>query len=64
MMKLTKYEKARVIGARALQLALGAPLLLKLNKEDFKDIKYNPIKIAQAEFEKGILPITVRRPKA
>ena len=62
-MKLTKYEKARVIGARALQLALGAPLLLKLTKEDFKEIKYNPIRIAQMEFEKGILPITVRRPR-
>ena len=29
----TKYEKARMIGARALQLAMGAPLLLKLSKE-------------------------------
>ena len=63
-MKLTKYEKARVIGARALQLALGAPLLLKLSKEEIKDIVYNPIRIAQRELEEGILPITVRRQKA
>ena len=35
-MKYTKYEKARIIGARALQLAMGAPLLLKLTKEGFE----------------------------
>ena len=63
-MKYTKYERARIIGARALQLSFGAPLLLKLTKEDFKDIIYNPIKMAKMEFEKGILPITVKRPKA
>jgi len=34
--KLTKYEKARVIGARALQIAMGAPILVKLTKEDFE----------------------------
>ena len=62
-MKLTKYEKARVLGARALQLAFGAPLLLKLTKEDFKRIKYNPIEIAKMEYEEGILPITIKRPK-
>lgn len=61
-MKLTKYEKARVLGARALQLAFGAPLLLKLTKDDFKDIKYSPIEIAKLEFASGILPITVKRP--
>ncbi len=58
----TKYEKARLIGARALQIAMGAPLLLDLKKEDLEKIKYDPIKIAKAEFEKGILPITIKRP--
>ncbi len=62
MMKYTKYEKARIIGARALQVAMGAPLLLPLKKEDFEAMKYSPIEIAKTEFEKGVLPITIKRP--
>ena len=58
----TKYEKARIIGARALQIAMGAPLLIKMKEEDFKKLKYNPIEIAKMEFEKEILPITIKRP--
>ncbi|MBS3150394.1 DNA-directed RNA polymerase subunit K [Candidatus Woesearchaeota archaeon] len=61
-MEFTKFEKARIIGARALQLAMGAPVLVKLDKKDFDRIKYNPIEIAKMEFEKDILPITIRRP--
>ncbi len=61
-MNYTKYEKARIIGARALQISMGAPLLLKLKKEDFEKINYRPVEIAKMEFEKGIIPITVRRP--
>jgi len=61
-MKLTKYEKARLIGARALQLAMGAPLLLKLKDTDLSSIRYNPVQIAKMEFERGILPITIKRP--
>lgn len=61
-MKYTKYEKARLIGARALQLSMGAPLLLKLNEEDLEKIRYDPIQIAKMEFEKGILPISIKRP--
>ena len=61
-MKFTKYERARIIGARALQLTMGAPLILKLNKEGLEGIMYNPIEIAKTEFEKGIIPITVKRP--
>ena len=60
--ELTRYEKARIIGARALQISMGAPLLLKLKKEDFEKINYNPIEIAKLEFLKGILPITIKRP--
>ena len=37
----TKYEKARMIGSRALQLSQGAPFLIKLNKEGLEKIKYN-----------------------
>ena len=58
----TKYEKARIIGARALQISMGAPLLLNLKEEDLEKIMYNPIAIARMEFEKGILPITIKRP--
>ena len=61
-MELTKYEKARLIGARALQIAMGAPLLLDLKEEDFEKINYDPIEIAKMELEKGILPITITRP--
>jgi DNA-directed RNA polymerase subunit K len=58
----TKYEIARIIGARALQLAMGAPLLLDMNKKDFERINYSPIEIAKMEFSEGILPITIKRP--
>ena len=61
-MKYTKYEKARVIGARALQLAMGAPMLLELKEKDLVKIRFNPIEIARMEFDKDILPITIRRP--
>lgn len=55
-MKLTKYEKARIIGARALQLSMGAPPLIRIS-EDMQD----PIIIAIKELEKGVIPISVRR---
>ncbi len=58
----TKYEKARVIGARALQIAMGAPVLLKLTQDDLEKINYSPIVIAKLEFEKGVLPIVIKRP--
>ncbi len=58
----TKYEKARMIGSRALQLAMGAPFLIKLGEKDLEELGFNPIEIAKIEFEKGVLPITVTRP--
>lgn len=61
-MKLTKYEKARIIGARALQIAMGAPLIIKFSKEQFQEIKFDPIKIAEMELEQEVLPITIKRP--
>lgn len=59
---ITKYEKARLIGARALQLAMGAPLILNLKEEELEKINFNPIDIARMEFDKGVLPITIKRP--
>lgn len=58
----TKYEVARIIGARALQIAMDAPLLLKISEDELKNMKYDAIKIADAEFREGVLPITIHRP--
>ncbi len=59
----TKYEIARMIGSRALQLSMGAPFLVKLTPEELAAVKYDPIEIALLEFKEGVLPITVRRPQ-
>ena len=58
----TKYEKARILGARALQIAMNAPLLIKLSKEDLEKVKYDAIKIAEIELNSNVLPISVKRP--
>lgn len=60
--RYSKYEIARILGARALQLSMNAPLLLKIDKEELAKIKYDPLKIAEIELRAGILPITVKRP--
>lgn len=54
MEKYTKFEKARIIGARALQLAYGAPPLVKVPEGTI-----NPIDLAEVEFTKGVIPITI-----
>jgi DNA-directed RNA polymerase subunit K len=59
--KNTKYEVARLVGARALQISMGAPLKVKLDKKDLEALDFNPIKIAELELEKGVLPIKVAR---
>ena len=51
---VTRFERTRIISARALQISMGAPVLIKTNLKD-------PREIAKQEFEKNILPITVRR---
>jgi len=58
----TKYEMARILGARALQVAMDAPILLKMSKEELEEINYDSLKIAEKEIEEGVLPITVYRP--
>ena len=60
--KYTKYEVARMIGSRALQISMGAPFLVKLSEKDLEKIGYNPIEIAKIEYDNDLLPITVRRP--
>ncbi len=61
-LKFTKYEKARMLGSRALQIAMGAPFLIKLEEKDLQKIRYSPIEIAKLEFDEGVIPLTVRRP--
>lgn len=58
----TKYEIARILGARALQLSMNAPRLLQIEKSKLEEIRYDPLKIAELEFKSGVLPITVKRP--
>jgi DNA-directed RNA polymerase subunit K len=60
--QLTKYERARIIGARALQLAMNAPLLIKISEEDLEKVHYDVLKIAEIELDSGILPISVNKP--
>ena len=60
--QFTKYEVARIIGARALQIAMDAPLLVKISEEELKLLKYDAILIAEKELESGVLPIEINRP--
>ena len=62
MEKYTKYEKARMLGSRALQISMGAPFLVKLENEDLVKLKFNPLEIAKLEFDKGVIPLTIKRP--
>lgn len=52
--KLTRFEVARLVGARSLQIALGAPVLAKTEKT-------GPIEIAKEEFYQALIPMTVKR---
>ena len=54
--KITKYERARIVGARSLQLAMGAPILVAV-PQTATDL----IDIALLELEGGMLPMTIRR---
>ncbi len=52
----TRFERARILGARALQVSLGAPILT-----DVPVGLIDPVEIAEREFAAGMIPITVRR---
>jgi DNA-directed RNA polymerase I, II, and III subunit RPABC2 len=54
--KITRFEKARIVGARALQISMGAPILV-----DADESISNPIDIAMKELDAAVLPITIRR---
>ncbi|MFW3146249.1 MAG: DNA-directed RNA polymerase subunit K [Thermoplasmatota archaeon] len=51
---ITRFEKARILGARTLQLSLGAPPLVSSDAVD-------PLLIAQEEMTEGVIPLTVKR---
>ena len=50
----TRYERARIVGASSLQISMGAPLLIDTDSID-------PLEIADEEFRKQKIPITVKR---
>lgn len=54
--KLTRFERARIVGARSLQLAMGAPAFIPL-EGGYK----GPIQTAMLELEADALPISIRR---
>ncbi len=53
---LTRFEKARIMGARALQLSLGAPPFIPIPKTARISLD-----IAMEELEQRVIPITIRR---
>lgn len=53
---LTRFEKARIMGARALQLSLGAPPFIPIPKT-----ARTSLDISMEELEKRVIPITIRR---
>jgi len=54
--KLTRFEKARIVGARSLQLAMGAPAFVPVEGP-----YRGPIETAMLELEADALPISIRR---
>lgn len=60
--EFSKYERARIIGARGLQISMDAPLLVNITNEELDDINYDPLKIAEKELCSGVLPISVNKP--
>ncbi len=55
MNSITRFERARLISARALQISLGAPVLVKA------PANMSIFEIAKLEFEKKVLPLTIMR---
>ncbi len=55
-MEYTRFEVARLIGARALQIKMGAPILIDVPKGTKR-----PLDIAKLELKNEVLPITVKR---
>lgn len=56
--KYTRFESARIVGARALQIAMGAPVLVEDNG------RLDPLNLAIEELKAGVIPITVKRKRS
>ncbi len=54
MREHSRFEKARVIGARALQISMGAPVDIKVPKDII-----DPVLIAQMEYDSNAIPIDI-----
>lgn len=59
VLEYTRFEKARIVGARALQLSMGAPPLVEIPPE-----VRNPVRVAMIEYDADAIPLTVRRSQA
>ncbi len=57
-MDYTRFEKARIVGARALQVSMGAPPLIEID-EEIRD----PVQVAMLEYKADAIPLTVQRVK-
>ena len=53
---LTRFERARIMGARALQLSLGAPVFIEIPKNATSSLE-----IAMEELKRRVIPIVIRR---
>ncbi|WP_414469301.1 DNA-directed RNA polymerase subunit K [Methanobacterium sp. ACI-7] len=53
--ELTRFEKARIIGARALQLSMGAKPMIEITES------LDPIDIARLELKQGLIPLDIRK---
>ena len=52
---MTKYERARILGTRALQISKNAPLMVEANDES------DPYRLAEIELSEKKIPFIVRR---
>ena len=53
---LTRFERARIVGARALQLSLGAPVFIEIPKNATSSLE-----IAMEELKQRVIPIVIKR---
>ncbi len=55
LVSLTRFEITRILGARALQIAMGSPVLVEVSEDD------DPLEIAKREYLEGRIPVVVKR---
>ena len=51
----TRYEKTRIISARALQISQGSPILVKVSRQT------SSVEIARMEWDAGLIPIDIKK---